>query len=84
VEVPSPGTEAYDRGKKFELYRALESLRDCVLIASERIQVEHFSRQPNGQWLLTAAGRLEDSITVESIGCTLRVADVYEKVNFES
>ena len=46
--------------------------------------MEHFSRQPNGQWLLTAAGRLEDSIIVESIGCTLRVADVYEKVNFES
>jgi Uma2 family endonuclease len=84
VEVMSPITEAYDRGKKFELYRSLESLRDYVLIASERVQVEHFARQPNGQWLLTAAGRLEDSITVESIGCTLRLAEVYEKVKLES
>jgi Uma2 family endonuclease len=84
VEVLSPSTESYDRGKKFELYRALESLRDYVLIASERIQVERFSRQPNGQWLFTAAGRLEDSIAVESIGCTLRLADVYEMVEFES
>jgi Uma2 family endonuclease len=84
IEIPSPSTEAYDRGKKFELYRALESLRDYVLIASERIQVEHFSRQPNGQWLFTAAGRLEDCITVASIGCTLRLADVYEKVKLDS
>jgi Uma2 family endonuclease len=84
VEVLSPSTEAYDRGKKFELYRALESLRDYVLIASERIEVEHFSRQPNGQWLFTAAGHLEDSITVESIGCTLHLADVYERVRLDA
>ena len=32
----------------------------------------------------TAVGRLEDSITVESIGCTLRLAEVYEKVKLES
>ena len=83
IEILSPSTEAYDRGKKFELYRALESLRDYILIASERIQVEHFSRQSNGQWLFTAAGHLEDSITVESIGCTLCLADIYEKIKLE-
>lgn len=84
VEVLSPSTEGYDRGKKFEMYRTIESLRDYVLIASERFEVEHFSRRPNEQWLFTAAGRLEDSIAVESIGCTLRLADVYEMVKFES
>lgn len=84
VEVLSPSTEAYDRGKKFEFYRSLESLHDYVLIASERVQVEYFARQPNGQWLLTAAGRLEDSITVECIGCTLHVADVYERVGLDA
>lgn len=55
-----------------------------MLIASERFEVEHFSRRPNGQWLFTAAGRLEDSIAVESIGCALRLAEVYEMVKFES
>jgi len=27
---------------------------------------------------------LEDSVTVKSIGCTLRLAEVYEKVKLES
>jgi Uma2 family endonuclease len=39
VEVLSPRTEAYDRGKKFDLFRSLESLRDYILVASDRIQV---------------------------------------------
>jgi Uma2 family endonuclease len=79
-EVLSPSTEAYDRGKKFAHYRALDSLREYVLIASDRVQVERYSRQPGGQWLLTAVNRLEDTIELESAGCTLSLADVYERV----
>jgi Uma2 family endonuclease len=33
VEVLSPSTESYDRGKKFVHYRQLPSLREYVLIS---------------------------------------------------
>ena len=33
IEVLSPGTERYDRGKKFDLYRELDSLKEYVLAA---------------------------------------------------
>lgn len=82
VEVLSPSTEAYDRGKKFELYRSLDSLREYVLVSSDRIQIELYSRQAEGKWLLTAASRLEDTIELEAAGCTLSLADVYERVEF--
>ena len=82
IEVPSAGTEAYDRGKKFDHYRALESLREYVLVSSDRVQIERYSRQSGGQWLLTAVNRLEDRIELESAGCTLSLADVYERVEF--
>lgn len=36
IEVLSPSTEAFDRGKKFEAYRRLPSLRECLLISQER------------------------------------------------
>jgi Uma2 family endonuclease len=39
VEVLSPSTEAYDRGRKFEQYKTLDSLREYMLVASERIHV---------------------------------------------
>ena len=57
-----------------------ESLREYFLISSDRVQVERYSRQPGGQWLLTAVNRLEDTIELESASCTLSLADVYERV----
>ena len=83
VEVLSPGTEAYDRGRKFEHYRKIESLRQYLLVASDRVSVELFTRQAGGQWLLSSAAGLEEEIDLESIECRLRVADIYDKVEFE-
>lgn len=53
-EVLSPSTEAYDRGAKFAIYRALPSLQEYVLIAQDRLSVEVFGRQQDDRWLLTA------------------------------
>lgn len=81
VEVISDATEAYDRGKKFEQYRSLDSLTDYILIAQDTVRAEHYSRQPDNRWLYVAENRLEGSITLVSIGCALALAEVYEKVD---
>lgn len=83
VEVLSPSTEAFDRGRKFEHYRTLESLQTYLLVSSERIGVELFTRQPEGGWLLTAASRMEDTIELPATDCRLSLAAIYEKVEFE-
>lgn len=80
VEILSPTTEAYDRGRKFSHYRTLESLQEYLLVSQDRVQVECFQRQSAGQWLLTAASRLEDVICLDSVGCTIPLADIYEDV----
>lgn len=81
VEVLSPSTEAYDRGRKFGQYRTIESLSAYLMIASELISAELWTRQPDNRWLLTAdANRLDDTFEIESIGCRLKLADIYEKV----
>lgn len=82
VEVLSESTEAYDRGQKFELYRSVASLSEYLLISSLRISAELFTRQADGRWILTARTSLEESIELESIGCRLLLADLYEKVDF--
>jgi Uma2 family endonuclease len=79
VEVLSESTERYDRGKKFEHYRHIDSLREYLLVASEGIGAELFTRQPDGHWLLTIADRLEDTMEIPSIDCRLTLADIYEK-----
>jgi Uma2 family endonuclease len=82
VEILSPSTEAYDRGRKFEHYKTLESLREYLLIAQDRIHADLYTRQADGRWLLTSADRLEDRLTLESVGAEVSLADLYEKVEF--
>lgn len=82
AEVLSPSTEAYDRGRKFEQYRSIESLTEYLLVSSQRVSAELFVRQPDGRWLLTAAGDLQDTLQLPMTGCHLVLADLYEKVEF--
>lgn len=82
VEVLSPSTESYDRGRKFELYQTLESLREYVLVAQDRPRVEHYLRQEGHVWLYTDVSGLDSSVAFASIGCQVPLAEIYDKVSF--
>lgn len=84
IEVLSPSTEIYDRGTKSIRYRAIDSLREYVLIAQDSFRVERLLRQPDNQWLLLDLVGPDAVIELPSIGCTLALAEVYEKVEFEN
>ena len=82
VEVLSPSTEAYDRGQKFAHYMRLPSIREYVLVAQSRMRVERFTRRDDGQaWVLTVAEGADATVDLPSIGCVLRVGDLYERVD---
>ncbi|HLO47371.1 MAG TPA: Uma2 family endonuclease [Kamptonema sp.] len=53
VEVLSPGTEGYDRGKKFTHYRRINTLREYVLINAEEISVDCYRLNEQNKWELT-------------------------------
>ena len=78
--VLSRSTEAYGRGRKFEQYRSMPSLRQCVPVSSDRMNVDWFTRQPGAPWLCASVGKPEELITLDSIGCRVRLADLYEGV----
>jgi Uma2 family endonuclease len=80
IEVLSPSTESYDRGSKFAYYRTLPSFAEYLLLAQDRVHVEHHVRQEDDGWLLTERDRREDVLELPSIGCTLALADVYDRV----
>jgi Uma2 family endonuclease len=52
VEVLSPSTEGYDRGKKFEQYRKISTLQEYVLIDSQKIGLDCFRLNDRGFWEL--------------------------------
>ena len=82
IEVLSDTTEKYDHGKKFELYRQIESLREYVLISQDRAHIELFTRGDDGHWRLSEATGLDAAIELTTIGCQLALADVYAKVSW--
>lgn len=82
IEVLSQSTERYDRGLKFFKYRRIETLEEYVLIAQDRMLIEHYVRQPNGDWLMSEAFGLDAVIHLSSIGCDLRLSEIYDKVKF--
>jgi Uma2 family endonuclease len=80
VEILSPSTEDYDRGKKAKLYRAIPSLQELLIIAQDGYEVELYRRQVDGSWSLIEARGLESSIALTSIGYTVSLRELYEKV----
>jgi Uma2 family endonuclease len=81
VEVLSESTEAYDRGEKFAHYRRLESLREYVLVAQNRVRIEHYRREGE-QWVLSEISEEGGTLDLPSIDCHVSVGAVYEKVDF--
>ncbi|MBL8152651.1 MAG: Uma2 family endonuclease [Anaerolineae bacterium] len=82
IEVLSPSTEAYDRGKKFEHYQRIASLQEYLLVAQDEPRIEQFIRQPQG-WAYREAAGLDAEIALPTIGCTLSLKEVYQKVSFD-
>ncbi|MBD1873527.1 Uma2 family endonuclease [Nodosilinea sp. FACHB-131] len=79
VEVLSPGTEALDRGKKFEEYRTLPSLQEYGLINSAAMTVEIYRRGEGRLWLYYPY-QAGDCISFDSIGVTCPIEQIYEGV----
>ena len=78
VEVLSPSTEEYDRGEKFEHYKRIASLRQYVLVAHDRREVEVWTREGD-DWARRVFGE-RDAAVLDSIGASLDVASLYDAV----
>ena len=84
VEVLSQSTERYDRIAKTSYYRTIDSLQEHLLVAQHEFRLEQYTKQPNGQWSLTQYTSPDEIVKLPSINCSLRLADVYDKVTFDS
>ncbi len=86
VEVLSPSTEDYDRGRKFAHYRTLPSLVEYLVVAQNRPAVERYTRElesperPGPRWVLTDTSGLEGFVHLVSIDADLALREVYDKV----
>jgi Uma2 family endonuclease len=81
-EVLSKSTERYDRGKKFDLYRHLNSFKEYVLVDQNEPYVESFLRQEDGSWVLNVFKHIDAILPLSSVNCELPLSEIYEDVEF--
>jgi Uma2 family endonuclease len=81
-EVLSPSTERYDRGVKLQRYREIESLTDYILVAQDQIRIEHYTRGEANTWTLRDYLNAEDFLKIASIGVSVPLAAIYERIEF--
>ena len=75
----SPTTEAYDRGRKFDHYRQLASLKEYVIVAQDEVKVERYTRRGN-DWILTVFSELDDTLRLTSIDREIPLREIYYHV----
>jgi Uma2 family endonuclease len=78
VEVLSESTVGYDRRKKFEFYRRIESLREYVLISQKESRAERHVRQGNS-WYFNSVEGLNALLALASLGMEIPLKRLYEK-----
>jgi Uma2 family endonuclease len=79
VEVLSDSTEDYDRNEKFAYYKKLPSLREYLLVAQDRMEVERRSKQKNGRWKTEVYTSADDIVALPAIECEVAMRDIYHK-----
>ena len=75
-EVLFPSTA--DHGTKFEIYREIPALMDHLLVHSDEMFIEHFTRQPDGNWLLSDHKGTDAFVELPSTGCRITLVEIYE------
>jgi Uma2 family endonuclease len=80
VEVLSKTTRRTDKTLKLHTYKTLPSLQEYILIEQEHAEIEVFRRSAN--WL-SEHYFLGDDVTLESVGLTVAVAGIYQRVDNE-
>jgi Uma2 family endonuclease len=83
AEVLSESTRDYDRGQKFELYRATPTLRDYLLIDQYAVDVEH-RFLAGGRWESQRYTSQQDAFRLTAVDLTIQVAALYDLVDFSA
>lgn len=75
VEILSPATRAYDLGEKFDLYKAIPTCREYLVLEQDRCCARLFVRRQE-QWTAETFDVLDGEIDLSSLTTTLRLTDV--------
>ncbi len=80
VEVLSKSTRRYDKTIKRTAYQSIPTLQEYILIEQDFVNVEICRKNEGWQ---SKHYLLRDELTLDSIGLTIKVEDLYQRVKIE-
>jgi len=80
IEVLSKSTKNYDRGEKFKLYRAINTLKEYILVDSESMHIEVFRLNEKNHWELEEYNDVNAGLEIKAINENILLNEIYEGV----
>jgi len=81
LETVSNDVDPLGRAEKLEGYLALPSIKECLLVRSDQMRIEHYARQNAKQWLYKIYDERDDVVSIDTLNCKVSVAEIYAKVD---
>lgn len=82
VEVFSASSEQHDRYGKFNDYRLIPSFQEYLLLHQDRAAASLYRREGEDLWRTVDVSGLDASITLQSIGVSIALQDIYYQIDF--
>ncbi|HEY8748971.1 MAG TPA: Uma2 family endonuclease [Tepidisphaeraceae bacterium] len=82
IEVISPSTEVYDRGKKLVKYIEIPTLEEYVLISQAEPRIDTYFRHTDGSWTFSVWSGLEAVLNLRALEIKIPLAEVYAGIEF--
>ncbi|MDW8295648.1 MAG: Uma2 family endonuclease [Raineya sp.] len=80
-EVLSKGTESYDKEKKFDVYQALESLQEYLIVWQDKPKARLFRKISQKHWEMWDFDNENENINLLE-RFSIKLQDIYQKVKF--
>ncbi|MCU0428245.1 MAG: Uma2 family endonuclease [Candidatus Kapabacteria bacterium] len=82
VEVTSPSSVDYDRTTKLVIYDGIPSVQEYLIVSHTTQEIMLFRRDSHGRLAFVEVAT--DTLTLQSVQCTLDLQEIYEDVSFEA
>ncbi|MCP9751511.1 Uma2 family endonuclease [Ferruginibacter sp. HRS2-29] len=83
IEILSKSTRDYDIGKKFMLYRDIPSLKEYIVVDSEKMFVQNNTKIADKSWQMTEYNEADESLIINTVQIGISLKDIYKAVTFK-
>ncbi|WP_414734168.1 Uma2 family endonuclease [Crocosphaera watsonii] len=83
AEVLSDSTKKYDIGDKFAAYRTIPTFQEYILIAQDKIHLDHYYKTEPNKWIFSEYEGENTIFSLTSIPFQIYPREIYTKVDFQ-